>query len=226
MHKGLTFGSELIDTSPMNLDTATELHIVQRKELGEVLLGFEGRNKYEIREPSGIVVGFAAEQSTGIVGAIARAFLRHWRTFDIHIFDSMRSLVMRAHHPFRIFFQRLEIYDSHNQFLGALQQRWAFFTKRFDVEDSQGQVVLEMRSGLFKIWTFPFFRGEQEIARIEKKWSGTLTEIFTDADRFRLVIPGRATPNERRLLLASALFVDLQYFENNQGSKTVAWADS
>ena len=84
--------------------------------------------------------------------------------------------------------------------------------------DAQGRLLLEMRSGLFKVWTFPFFRGDEEVARIEKKWSGLLTEVFTDADRFRIVLGGRVSPLERRLLVAAAIFVDLQYFEAKPSS--------
>lgn len=196
-----------------------EVHLVQRKELTEVLLGVETRNKYELREPSGQVVGFAAEQGKGFLALIARSFLGHWRTFDIDVFDAARALLLRAHHPFRFFFQRLEVFDAQGQLLGALQQRWAFFSKRFDVLDAGGRVLLEMRSGLFRVWTFPFFRGAQEVARIEKKWSGFVVEAFTDADRFRLAFGGQVSPAERRLLLAAALFVDLQYFEKTAGGE-------
>jgi uncharacterized protein YxjI len=202
----------------MDLDHQSEIHVVQRRELAELLIGAETRNKYELRDPSGEQIGFAAEQGKGFLALLARYFMGHWRTFEIVVFDRLRQPLLRALHPFRFFFQRLEISDASGRPLGALQQRWAFFTKRFDVLDAQGQVVLEMRSGLFKVWTFPFFRGEDEVARIEKKWSGILTEAFTDADRFRVVLGERLTPLERRLLLVSAIFVDLQYFEKKASS--------
>jgi uncharacterized protein YxjI len=197
----------------MNLDTMNEVQLVQRKEMAEILLGVETRNRYELRDVDGQVVGFAAEQGAGFWAFLARMFMGHWRAFDLHVFDAARALVLRAHHPFRWFFQRLEVFDAQGQFLGALQQRWAFFTKRFDVQDANGQVVLEMSSGLFKIWTFPFLRNGTEVARIEKKWSGFLSEAFTDADKFRVVFLGPVSPVERRLLVAAGLFVDLQYFE-------------
>lgn len=202
----------------MNLDAMNEVHLVQRKELAEVLLGAETRNKYELRTVDGQVVGFAAEQGKGLLAFFARMFLGHWRSFDLHVFDAARNLVLRAHHPFRWFFQRLEVFDAQGQLLGALQQRWAFFTKRFDVEDARGQVVLEMHSGLFKVWTFPFLRNGAEVARVEKKWSGFLSEAFTDADRFRVAFTGPVSGVERRLLLASGLFIDLQYFEKKASS--------
>jgi uncharacterized protein YxjI len=139
-------------------------------------------------------------------------FVGHWRTFELHVFDGQRQLVLRAVHPFRILFQRLEVSAADGRYLGAVQQRFGLFTKRFDVEGPAGQPLMEMRSGLFSPWTFPFFRVEQEVGRVEKRWSGLLRETFTDADTFRVAF-GSASGDERALLLAAALFVDLQYFE-------------
>jgi uncharacterized protein YxjI len=188
-----------------------ELHVVQRRELAE-LIGLETRNKYELRTTDGAVVGFAAEQGRGALASLARYFLGHWREFEILVFDAARRPVLRAFHPFRWFFQRLEVSDAAGRPLGAIQQRWGVFTARFDVEDASGRVVLAMSSGLFRPWTFPFFRDGAEVARVEKKWSGLLTEAFTDGDRFRVVF-GSTRDDERALLLAAAIFTDLQYFE-------------
>lgn len=198
--------------SPSALQSASELHVRQVRELAE-LFGFETRNKYELSSPELGPVAFAAEQQKGVLGFLLRQFLGHWRPFEIHFMGPDRRPFLRAVHPFRFFFQRLEVYDAGGRLLGALQQRFAFFTKRFDVLAPDGRVLLEMKSGLFKIWTFPFFRGEQEVARIEKKWSGALTEMFLDKDRFRVVFAGRLSGEEKVLIAAAAIFVDLQYFE-------------
>lgn len=200
----------------MNLEGMGEVRIVQRRELGEVLTGVETRNKYELRDESGTPIGFAAEQGKGFLEFLARMFMGHWRTFDILFFDPNRQQVLRAHHPFRFFMQRLEVFDATGRFLGALQQRFSLF-RRFDVENESGQVVLEMKAPLLKVWTFPFFRGEAEVGRIEKKWSGLLKEAFTDADNFKVTF-GTLTGTERWLLLAAALFVDLQYFEKKNSN--------
>jgi hypothetical protein len=67
-------------------------------------------------------------------------------------------------------------------------------------------------------WTFAFERHGAEVARIEKKWAGLLTEAFIDADRFRILLPRPDLEiDERLLILAAAVFVDLQYFEAKAG---------
>ena len=191
---------------------SSEIVVVQRRELAE-LFGFETRNKYAI-EADGVQVGFAAEQGKGGWEILARMFLGHWRTFEIHFFDQARQLVLRGLHPFRFFFQRLEVSRADGRTLGAVQQRFALLSKRFDVVDSSEQVILTVSSPIWRPWTFAFERQGRTLARVEKKWSGFLREAFTDADRFRVAFePSELTLDERALVLAAALFIDLQYFE-------------
>ena len=74
---------------------------------------------------------------------------------------------------------------------------------------------MEMRSGFFQFWTFPFYDlRNTERAVIKKKWSGLLKEVFMDADNFVVhYADPKLTQDERSLILAAAVFTDLQYFE-------------
>lgn len=194
------------------LATESALIIKQKRELGE-LLGFETRNKYAIETPSGQLVGYAAEQQKGLLGFLFRQLLGHWRRFNFHIFDANRNRIAQALHPFRWIFQRLELYSSEGEFLGALQQRFSILSKRFDLEGPQGETLAEVRSPIWKIWTFEFMSGGVMIAKVQKKWSGLLKEAFLDADNFRVEFGTGLSPEHRLLLVAAGLFIDLQYFE-------------
>ena len=186
--------------------------IVQKRELAE-LFGIETRNKYSI-EVNGAPFAFAAEQGKGGLAFLARMFFGHWRQFEIHFFDNARQLVLRAVHPFRFFFQRLEVSTAQGRVIGAIQQRWAIFSKRFDVTDGSGRLLLSVSSPLWRPWTFAFQRDGRELARVEKKWAGLLQEAFTDADRFRIAFESPELGlDERSLVLAAGIFIDLQYFE-------------
>ncbi len=56
--------------------------------------------------------------------------------------------------------------------------------------------------------------GGEEVAVVQKKWSGVLSEAFTDRDNFRVGFSSGALDNDTRLLLlAAAVYVDLTYFE-------------
>ncbi|MBL7714401.1 MAG: hypothetical protein JNL01_02970 [Bdellovibrionales bacterium] len=199
----------------MNLEHPA-IRVVQAVEIAE-WIGFETRNKYRITDEAGNPLGFAAEQQKGILGFLFRQFLGHWRPFSIHFFDNARKLIWIGQHPFRIFFQRLELFEAEgSRRIGAIQRRFSILTKRFDVEDANGNVLMEVASPIWRIWTFQFIRPKdgQEVAKLEKKWSGILTEAFTDKDRFRVEFKSTSvSADERTLLMAAAVFVDLMYFE-------------
>ena len=192
--------------------------IKQRRETIEIL-GFETRNKYEILTADGKSMGFAAEQQKGILGILLRQVFGHWRRFDINIFDTERKLHFVATHPFRFYFQRLEVKDELGKIMGHLERQFSILSKKFMVYNQNNEVSSSMYSGLFKIWTFPFKRNGKDIAKISKKWGGVGREVFFDADSFLLeFLDESLSPEEKVVLLNAAVFVDLMYFENNQGA--------
>lgn len=191
--------------------------VEQRREPWEWIAGLETRNKYLVADEGGAPLAFAAEQHRGVSGFLARQLLGHWRSFEIHVFDPGRRLALRVVHPFRFLLQRLEVLDEAGRRIGAVQQRFAVFTKSFDVQDPSGRTLLEVRSPFFRLWTFAFQRRGVEVARVEKRWTGLVAEAFTDRDSFRVTLGPAATTSERLLVLAASLFVDLRYFERKAG---------
>lgn len=201
----------------LNLSTQQSVVVKQRKEVIE-FLGFETRNKYEILSTAGQLLGFAAEQQKSLWGTFLRQIVGHWRSFEIHIFGMDRALRYVARHPFRFYFQRLEIIDTAGRELGFLEKRFSILSKKFSMLDASSSETAQMNSGLFRIWTFPFTRKGEVIAQIEKKWGGAMTEVFLDSDTFLLeFLDPTLTEDQRLVLLSSAIFIDLLYFENNRG---------
>jgi uncharacterized protein YxjI len=201
------------DSSLQDLKSFT---LQQRFEPME-FLGFETRNKYEIQSSSGASLGFAAEQAKGIGAIMARQIFGHWRTFEIRVFDAARQPWLVARHPFRWLFNRIEVFDAAARHVGSIQQRWGWLNKRFDFLGARDEILMTVRSPLWSPWTFRVLRRGKVVAEIKKRWTGLLAEAVTDKDRFTVDVQD-ATLNldERRLLLAAALFVDLVYFETKR----------
>jgi uncharacterized protein YxjI len=195
------------------LAESNSVYVKQKFELAE-MFGFETRNRYQIQNGDGQQFGYCAEPKIGFLDAIMRQFLGHWRVFNLVGTDMHDQQIFRAHHPFRWFFQRLDVFGAGDRPVGSLQQRFAWFSKKFDFLDSRERVVMTMTSPIWKIWTFPIKKDARDVSVIEKKWSGIGKELFTDTDNFRVrFIDAKLTADERLLLLAGALFVDLLYFE-------------
>lgn len=190
-----------------------KLFVKQVFEPAEII-GFESRNKYRICNEFGQEIAYAAEQQRGFLGFVWRQLLGHWRSFDIHFFDPNRREILFAHHPFRWFFQRLEVEDATGRSLGVIERRFSLLSKRLHVRNPQGLTLMEVNSPIWRIWTFPLTRQGRELARISKKWTGFGFELFTDKDTF-LVEYGSPTltDDERALILVATVYIDLMYFE-------------
>jgi uncharacterized protein YxjI len=202
----------------MNLLNYKNILVKQLFE-GAELFGFETRNRYQLKDEQGENIGFAAERQKGFWGFILRQVLGHWRKFDVFFYGQDKKEFLHAHHPFRWFFQRFEIKDPAGNQLGALQQRFSILNKKFDIEDAHGHVLYEMKSPIWRIWTFPFLYQGEQIACVKKKWSGLFAEAFTDKDTFLVSFEKEdLTQAERSVILATSVFIDLQYFEKKSGS--------
>lgn len=204
-----------------HLTNSKILHVQQVWEGFEIILGWESRNKYCILDELQHPVGFAAEQSTGFGGTILRQIFGHWRSFKVTIFNQQKQKVFDLNFPFRWFFKTLILTDADGRNVGHLQQRFAFFRKKFDVYDNQNQLIANINSSFFKFWTFDFFSNGRSLGKIQKKWSGMLGEVFTDKDNFVVTFTPVTNPDTKALMLATCLMVDIIYFENNQGAGSI-----
>lgn len=189
--------------------------IKQKKEWGEILLGFEARNRYALLDESGQELGFAAEQGGGIARTIGRLFLGAARKCTLHLFDDTGEKVGRGDKPFRWFFYEMSCYDG-DEYVGCVKRRWRIFGRRFTIYDASDTEVLTIDSPFLKIWTFKILSGAKEVGRITKKWSGALKEMFTDADTFGVEFRSDMHPDAKKLLLIATFLIDFTCFENNQ----------
>jgi uncharacterized protein YxjI len=189
----------------------------QSKEWGEILLGFEAKNRFELRDDAGRRIGRAAEEAKGLGAWFLRNLLGHCRAASIHLYDSSGQRAGRGEKPFRFYFHRMEVYDG-DAHIGAVQRRWSLFNRKFAVENAAGEEVMQIVSPLFRIWTFRLLFGDSEVGAIRKKWGGVLREMFTDADTFGVEFSGSLPLEVRKILLVATFLIDFTCFENNQGA--------
>lgn len=206
--------SNFIELFEERILPSQRLHVQQVWEGLEIVLGFETRNKYQILDEHNVPLAYAAEQSTGIAGAILRQILGHWRSFKIIIFNQKKERMYDLEFPFRWFLKTLILKNANGEKIGHLEQRFAFFRKKFDVYDRNQRMIARINSSFFKFWTFEFRRGPVKLGTIQKKWSGALGELFTDKDNFVVSFANRDLAVETKvLMLATCLMVDVVYFE-------------
>ena len=165
------------------LSETSRFVIRQKKEWGEILTGYETRNRYVVQNDGGKELWFAGERSEGVLAFLIRSFLKALRPFTIELFDMTGTHVLTFKRPWRWYFHRLEVYAD-GELVGAVQKRWKILGRLFQIEGKHGEVVGEIYGPLLHPWTFQIRRTGREIGRIMKKWVGLGKEMFTDADTF------------------------------------------
>ncbi|WP_224248563.1 phospholipid scramblase-related protein [Hyalangium gracile] len=193
------------------------LRVQQKKEWGEILTGFETRNKYQVVGEDGQPVFFAGEVEGGLGALLTRLFLKANRPFTMELKTPDGATLLRLKRPWRWWFAHLDVEDGSGRPLGAIQQRFAFFERLYEVHGPSGEVLATLRGPFFKPWTFNIEEQGREVGKIQKKWSGFGKEMFTDADSFGVTFGDVRDPRLRSLVVAATFLIDFVHFENRGG---------
>ena len=206
---------------PSDLTTAisqgSQIIIRQKRELAELFLGFETRNQYRLFDETGAPCGSVIERSSGFLSILKRLFLKSHRSFVIDVMDASGKPILKFSRPFFFFFSDITVSVPNGPVLGTAHRRFGILNKIYDLQDVNAQKFAQIRSSMFKIWTFAIRddRGS-EVACISKRWSGALKEYFTDTDNFMVEFGATGwTAAQRAIIFATAISIDFDFFENN-----------
>jgi uncharacterized protein YxjI len=193
------------------LSSICGLIVSQQREWGEILTGFETKNRYAISDESGNRLYLAAEEAGS---TLLRWFLKALRPFTIDVLTEDGQVIMRVRRPFRFYFHRAEVVDAQGQSLGVIERRFSVLRRIYSVFDSSGREVLQLFGPTLHPWTFQIKKAGIEHGKIIKKWSGLLKEGFTDADNFGVMFPAEWDVKLKALFLGAVFLVDFVHFEN------------
>ncbi len=195
------------------ISTHPRLLVRQAKEWGEILTGWETRNRYQVTGPDGEQLFLAGELGGGLGALLVRSFLKSKRPFTMEVRDREGALALTIKRPWRWYFDRAEVLGPDGQPLGAVEKRFAFFARRYTVQGSMGETLAEIHGPFFRPWTFFVNAGGVQVAKIAKRWSGLLKEAFTDADTFGVELTEHVDPKLRPILLGATFLFDFVHFE-------------
>ena len=195
------------------LEAIRDLVVRQRKEWGEIITGFETRNRYSIEDVHGQQLYVAAEASGS---TMMRIFLRAWRPFTIGIFSgSSDTMALKITRPFRWYFHRVEVEDGQGESLGVIGRQFSMLNRKYVVSREGGLEDYYIEGPLLSPWTFYIkdSKGEEH-GKITKKWSGLFKEAFSDADNFGVTWPAQWDTRFKSLMLGAVFLIDFIHFEN------------
>ena len=193
------------------LAVANTFVISQKKEWGEIVSGFEARNRYVVLNELGNELYQAREESGSL---LARWFLKALRPFTIVLTGADGTPALHLARPFRFYFHKLEVRAPGGKLLGTVELEFSWLHRLFRVTDAQGRELCRLHGPLFHPWTFEIRQNDREVGKITKKWSGLLKEGFTDTDNFAAVLPPGMSVEAKCVLLGAVFLIDFVYFEN------------
>jgi Scramblase len=194
------------------------LRVRQIHEWGEILVGWETRNRYEASGLDGNFMLYIGETGEGWGNALLRN-LWPFRRVELECMTQGGTRALSIEQPWTFFFTYVEVKAWDGRLLGTLQQRFGLLRRTFDLCSPGGAVLATLEGPLWRPWTFYVKQHGETVATIRKQWSGLGKEMFTDADHFGVEFhPGLTDTRLRQMVLAATLMVDLCYFEERSSS--------
>ena len=195
------------------LEAISSIVVRQYKEWGEIITGFETKNRYSIEDLHGQQLHVAAEASGS---TMMRIFLRSLRPFTIGIFSGADDIVLLTiTRPFRWYFHRVVVKDGEGRLLGIVERQFSMLNRKYVVSPDGGLEHYYIEGPLLSPWTFYIKDSEGvEHGKITKKWSGLFKEAFSDADNFGVTWPAQWNTTLKSLMLGAVFLIDFIHFEN------------
>jgi uncharacterized protein YxjI len=132
--------------------------------------------------------------------------------FDIEVRTPSGEPVLHVRRGISILLSKVDVLDGDESGtrIGGFKQKFLSIGGAFSVLDSGHNPICQLK-GKWTGWDFRFMAGDQELARVSKKWSGISKEMFTSADNYILSISEHVPPNSqiRQLILAAVLCIDM-----------------
>ena len=191
--------------------------VQQATEMGNVLLGIEGSNKYDVYGPTGHKLGAVAEVSGGAGGFILRQIFNNARACKLQIFDMQGQEIGLIDKPFRFIFSEMAAIGKNTEGMGEVGRvkRVGLIARNYTISVG-GVNQFSIKSSLFQFGRIQFdiTRNGIIVASIAKKYEGFMKMAFTQADNFSIqFFDKNITFEERYTLFATLFLIDFDVFE-------------
>jgi len=193
--------------------------VQQKKEWTEIVTGFESKNQYTLFDAQKNPIGLIVERAGDTGMALKRVAFKRHRPFDVDVIDNAQQHILHLSRKFMWIFSHVTVASPDGSVIGKIDGRFKFFKKYYELKDANETVFAIISSPFWKIWTFPVYLPEttEPVGKISKKWSGTMREMFTDADTFMIDAETHSwTPEQQAVVLAAGMVIDFDFFENNK----------
>lgn len=173
---------------------------------------FKAANNFDVYNPNdGELLLQCRESRLGPISKLLRfTDYKRMTPFFIDIDTPGGEQVLSVRRGITFMRSNVSVHDDHARPVGGFRQKLLSIGGAFDVLDTNGDVLCSLK-GKWTGWEFRFIAGNDELARVTKKWRGIGTELFTSADNYILEIEDDVPPDSavRQLIFAAVMCIDL-----------------
>lgn len=168
-------------------------------------------NIYDIYDQNQNKIGVVKEKTNLLKKAL--------RKYELGFYDADGILLFKAKKPFAFIKQKFFLYDENNKLIGNFYKKIVAVMPQFFIYNNQGQQIALLKGDFFA-WNFKIVgNNKNNLAVINKMFSGGLKEMFTSADSYQIMIHSDKTI-DRRLLIAAPFVVDMLMKEGKKKSRS------
>lgn len=173
---------------------------------------FKAANNYDVFDPaSGEKLLECREPDLGFFTKLFRfTDYKRMTPFEVVLTgaDGRKALTVRRGVSF--FLSKVAVLDENGRVVGGFRQKFFSIGGAFRVLDARENEVCALK-GKWTSWDFQFLKGDKELARVTKKWSGLGKELFTSADNYVLSVSDAVAGDDdvRILIMAAVMCIDM-----------------
>ncbi|MCA9057845.1 MAG: hypothetical protein KDA85_05075 [Planctomycetaceae bacterium] len=173
---------------------------------------FKAANNFDVYDPeSGQIIIECREDNLGFFTKMFRfTDYKRMTPFEVNLRTPQGEHLLTVKRGFTLFRSMVDVTDDAGQRVGGFRQKLLSIGGAFTVLGAHDQELCTLK-GKWTGWEFSFKSGENELARVTKKWAGLGKEFFTSADNYVLQISESVPPDNpiRLLIMAAVMSIDM-----------------
>jgi uncharacterized protein YxjI len=173
---------------------------------------FKASSNYDILDPqTGQPLLYCREPNLGFFTKLLRfTDYKRMTPFEVQIQDLSGRPIITVKRGVSLIRSKVDVFDQSNQKIGSFKQKMISIGGSFTVMSAEDEPLCTLK-GKWTSWEFRFLAGDNELAKVSKKWGGLGKEMFTSADNYVLQISEEVPPDQpvRQLIIAAVLCIDM-----------------
>jgi uncharacterized protein YxjI len=172
-------------------------------------------NEYKVFDKDAKQIGSIKEILTTGEKVLRLLINKSLLPFTFEIQDEEGKVLTIIRRGWTFWMSKIEVVSAEGQVLGYIQQKFQFFKPKFEILNANSEVVATIK-GDFLAWNFSIVdNNEKQIGEISKKWAGLAKELFTSADKYRVVVDESLKEDVNKIIiLSAAVTIDMVFKEN------------